>query len=153
EEPASQANAQLLNMSGEASLPLGVDKNAQTTTTTTDTAAADTSLDNNSRQIANISAAIEAMCGNSSQSASRQRTASWVSSELSSQRGALTENQTARHSHTNSVEGNIPTATGESRRQHVRLTTIDPITASINVAIDGYRDSADIVCSEDDLDP
>ncbi|KAJ2222117.1 hypothetical protein IWW45_008695 [Coemansia sp. RSA 485] len=98
-----------------------------------------------------ITAAIAAMCNDFDQLSSRQRTASWVSSELSSTKEALGED---RKTSTSAVASSDRGGTVEaSRRQHVRLTTIDPITASINDAIKSYRESIDSRGASSDLDP
>ncbi|KAJ1813392.1 hypothetical protein LPJ75_003209, partial [Coemansia sp. RSA 2598] len=107
--------------------------------------------DNDADGSARITEAIAAMCGDFGQNGSRQRTASWVSSELSSTKDAQSEDQKPLAAAGESAD-NEDTAE-DSRRQHVRLTTIDPITASISDAIRSYRMSIDSRGASSDLDP
>ncbi|KAJ2130287.1 hypothetical protein IW136_005604, partial [Coemansia sp. RSA 678] len=78
-----------------------------------------------SKEVASLTTAVEAMCNDFGQQSQRQRTLSWVSSNEASciggQRGGESEETRADGDST----------LGVSRRQHVRLTTIDPVTGSI----------------------
>ncbi|KAJ2532589.1 serine/threonine protein kinase, CMGC, dual-specificity [Coemansia sp. RSA 1935] len=78
-----------------------------------------------SEEVASLTTAVEAMCNDFGQQSQRQRTLSWVSSNEASciggQRGGESEETHADGDST----------LGVSRRQHVRLTTIDPVTGSI----------------------
>ncbi|KAJ2719934.1 serine/threonine protein kinase, CMGC, dual-specificity [Coemansia sp. Benny D115] len=96
--------------------------------------------------VGSLEAAIGALSCNFDEGSSRQRTFSWVLSETSSTREA---SQSGGNCSPVSAGG----AAEESRRLHVRLTTIDPITATISEAIKNYRESIDSRSSIGNLDP
>ncbi|KAJ2086249.1 hypothetical protein IW138_005806, partial [Coemansia sp. RSA 986] len=80
-----------------------------------------------------LSVAIAAMCDDFGQHASRQRTLSWVSSSVSSAAHVGTEEPSACHS-VDAMEDYVivdSTPDDANRKQQVRLTTINPVTANI----------------------
>ncbi|KAJ2799228.1 hypothetical protein H4R20_004521 [Coemansia guatemalensis] len=83
--------------------------------------------------IEELATAVETMCEGFDRQCQRQRTLSWVSSALSS-----TGASTAGAPQDNPTESgliNRERQMAASGRQHVRLTTIDPVTGSIIEAI------------------
>ncbi|KAJ2709516.1 hypothetical protein H4R23_006785, partial [Coemansia sp. Cherry 401B] len=78
------------------------------------------------QDMASLATAVEAMCGDFSQRSQRQRTLSWVSSAQSSNGASTAGGQHGRDSVDNAAGSEQA-----SRRQHVRLTTIDPVTGCI----------------------
>ncbi|KAJ1867714.1 serine/threonine protein kinase, CMGC, dual-specificity [Coemansia sp. RSA 989] len=79
-------------------------------------------------EVADLTAAVETMCNDFSQQSQRQRTLSWVSSAQSSNGASTAGKKCDGESADNTVMERKP---GASKRQHVRLTTIDPVTGSI----------------------
>ncbi|KAJ2501494.1 serine/threonine protein kinase, CMGC, dual-specificity [Coemansia sp. RSA 1972] len=77
-----------------------------------------------SEEVASLTTAVEAMCNDFGQQSQRQRTLSWVSSNEASSIGG-------QHRDSEETRADRDSTLGVSRRQHVRLTTIDPVTGSI----------------------
>ncbi|KAJ2084267.1 serine/threonine protein kinase, CMGC, dual-specificity [Coemansia sp. RSA 988] len=79
--------------------------------------------------IEDLTTAVETMCEGFDRQCQRQRTLSWVSSALSSAEASTAGGQQENSTESNSIITNRQMAA--SGRQHVRLTTIDPVTGSI----------------------
>ncbi|KAJ2619342.1 hypothetical protein GGI26_005918 [Coemansia sp. RSA 1358] len=88
-----------------------------------------------------LSVAIASMCNDFGQQTSRQRTLSWVSSAVSSTGPSVPGDPSTGHTSEAAVENTIPEGAANGlrrslkKRQHVRLTTIDPITGKITEVI------------------
>ncbi|KAJ2613026.1 serine/threonine protein kinase, CMGC, dual-specificity [Coemansia sp. RSA 1365] len=81
------------------------------------------------REIEGLTTAVEIMCEGFGQQCQRQRTLSWVSSALSSAEASTAEGPQENATESGRIISERKLAV--SGRQHVRLTTIDPVTGSI----------------------
>ncbi|KAJ1931914.1 hypothetical protein GGF37_007234, partial [Kickxella alabastrina] len=104
--------------------------------------AADKATSTDSENVSGLTAAIEAMCDDFDHNTSRQRTFSWVSSELPSPKGRPSED----HFHVQmgcNFSAGVSEVGSSSGRLRTRLATIDPIRASASAAVESYCESID----------